>query len=156
MRNIQKKIITIMLITGVALTGYQLAFAEGCDGGAKSHQAGVMNSHGKEATCGKGSHMQKFDPEMKKKMEMFMEQTVEIRKQLAMKRARKAALMQAETPDVAAVALVAGELFDLRESLRLQAKEAGIPHSMFKALDGHGGKHRKGGKCPGRMMHGGW
>ncbi len=156
MSNIQKKIVTIILITGLALTGYQLAFAEGCDGGSESPQAGFMSSHDGQVTCGKGSHLQMSAPEMKKKMETFMEQTVEIRKQLAMKRARKAALMQAETPDAAAVAVVAGELFDLRESLRLQAKEAGIPLSMLRTLDGHWGKHGKGGKCPGRMMHGSW
>lgn len=91
------------------------------------------------------------DQVTRKAKEKLFSETTEIRKQMAQKRAAMRATMQAETPDVNKVAVLAGELFDLREQMRLKAQELGLPlyAGMGKHCglgpDGHGPKmHGKG------------
>lgn len=72
-----------------------------------------------------------LDPQMVKNSETFLAGTVEQRKQLAEKQAIMQALMAADSPDSAKAGQVAGELFDLREQLRVKAQEAGLPYPML-------------------------
>ena len=71
------------------------------------------------------------DPQMVKAHTTFLNETVEVRKQLAEKQAMLRAIMAADTPDTAQAGKVAGELFDLREQLRAKAQAAGLPYPML-------------------------
>lgn len=56
----------------------------------------------------------------------FLDETAELRKQFASKRAEMHALMRNDNPDAKRAAQLQGEIFDLREQLRLKAREKGI------------------------------
>ncbi len=75
--------------------------------------------------------------EMLKIHDKFLSDTVTLRKELAEKNAVLRALMNAGTPDTVKASQVAGEIFELREKLRVKAKEAGLPMPML--MMGHGG-----------------
>lgn len=68
-----------------------------------------------------------MDPAMMKLHEKFLNETVAIRKEMVQKNAVMRALLDAEIPDATKVSQVAGELFDLREKLRVKANEMGVP-----------------------------
>lgn len=70
-----------------------------------------------------------------KKVEGFMAETKDLRKQVFVKRAEERALLHSRTPDAQAVAKVSGELFDLRNSLSEKAKAAGIERGVFHRFD---------------------
>ena len=127
----KKKLIITAMVLGLAFTGMQQASARGYGGG-----------YGGDCPQGCRSvfSQQVVDDEMKSKIDAFKQDTVELRKQMAMKRAEKRALMQAENPDAKAVAAVEGELFDLRLTMQEKAKEAGVPY-----FDGRGMKKGMGG-----------
>jgi len=76
------------------------------------------------------SYQSYMNPELRKAHEKFLDDTVALRKELAEKNAVMRALIQTDAPDTTKVAQMAGELFELREKLRLKAKEAGLPMSM--------------------------
>jgi len=61
------------------------------------------------------------------KLEKFLADTKDLRKQIYVKRAEKQALMHNRVPDAVAIAKVTGELFDLRSAIQEKAKEAGLP-----------------------------
>jgi hypothetical protein len=69
---------------------------------------------------------QQLDDATKAKMEKFRTDTLDLRKQMAMKRAEEVALIRSETPDMDAVRKTAGELFDLRMAMQEKAKAAGL------------------------------
>ncbi|MCL2790365.1 MAG: hypothetical protein FWD79_06935 [Desulfobulbus sp.] len=96
------------------------------------------------------SHQSYMKPELRKAHEKFLDDTVAIRKEMAEKHAVMRALIQAATPDTTKVAQVAGELFELREKLRMKAKEVGLPMPMGMGLGKGGGKGGPG--CYGSMM----
>lgn len=62
-----------------------------------------------------------------KARQKFMEETVALRKELAVKRGEFRALMQQENPETKRVATLSGELFDLRNELQKKAIDRGIP-----------------------------
>lgn len=98
------------------------------------------------------------DPALQQKHAKFLDETRELRKQLAVKQAGMRALMQASQPDSAQVAQFEGELFDLREQLRAKAQESGLPFGMMGGCrGGHGMGMGKGdcGPCMGAGPHGG-
>ncbi|MDR3630166.1 MAG: hypothetical protein P4L42_07510 [Desulfocapsaceae bacterium] len=66
------------------------------------------------------------------KIEKFMTDTKDIRKQLFVKRAEEQALLHGRTPNAATVAQVAGELFDLRSSLQEKAQAVGMGRPFGK------------------------
>lgn len=86
--------------------------------------------------------------EMQKAHEKFLNDTVGIRKELAEKNAAMRALINAGTPDTVKASQISGEVFDLREKLRTQAKEAGMPCPMLMM-----GAENEGMPCQG-MGHG--
>lgn len=87
-----------------------------------------------------------MDAETQAKFDKLYEETLDLRKQIAVKRAEKHALMGSEHPDPAAVGKIAGELFDLRNTLHSKAKAAGLP--------GYGGMGRCCGSCDGPGYYG--
>ncbi len=69
---------------------------------------------------------QQLDPAVKEKLDKFFIDTQEIRKEMAMKRAEHRAMLRSDNPDPAAAGKLAGELFDLRTTMRQKAEEAGV------------------------------
>ncbi len=97
------------------------------------------------------------DPAMQQKHAQFLDETKELRRQLAVKEAGMRALMQSAQPDNAQAAQLAGELFDLREQLRAKAQASGLPMGMMGGHHGMGmGKGKGGcGPCDGSGPNGG-
>ena len=79
--------------------------------------------------------------EMMQNRDAFLKETKELRKNMMVKRSEMEALMQGTNPNPEQVAVLAGELFDLKEQLREKAQEKGLP--------GHGlmGPHKMGHGC---------
>ena len=65
--------------------------------------------------------------ERQAKMEQFLTDTQDLRKQMFIKRTEEKALMHNKTPNAEAVAQAAGELFDLKTKIHEKAKAAGLP-----------------------------
>ena len=104
-----------------------------------------------------------------KKRAQFLEDTKDLRRQIAVAKAAMKALMRSAQPDVDLAQRFAGELFDLREQLRAKEAESGLPPMMGgkpgRPCQGpgmafgpmgrspHGGPDRQGG-CMGHHRHG--
>ncbi len=112
----KKTIAIAAVITTIGLAGLTQAYAWGPRGG------------GNYGNCPQftGSQYSQVDPAMQEKFDKFFTDTQALRKEIAMKRAEKQALMRAATPDPTAVSKVTGELFDLRAAMRQKADEAGV------------------------------
>ncbi|MBT8346931.1 MAG: periplasmic heavy metal sensor [Desulfofustis sp.] len=67
-----------------------------------------------------------LDPAAQEKLDQFFTDTQDIRKEIAVKRAERMALIRSENPDPAAAGKLAGELFDLRTTMHQKAEEAGV------------------------------
>ncbi len=80
--------------------------------------------------------------ERKEKLDKFLADSKDIRKQMSINRAEKKALMNSRTPDPQAVAKVAGKLFDLRRMLHDKAAAAGLPRH-FDRVDRERGFHNR-------------
>ena len=83
----------------------------GCGGGCKGNNSQVQ---------------QPLDVEAKKKYEKFMQETVELRKEMGEKAAQYQSLVASENPDSSKAALLTEEYFQLRNFLQEQAIRAGI------------------------------
>jgi Spy/CpxP family protein refolding chaperone len=66
------------------------------------------------------------DPALRDKIKKFYKDTEGLRKQIFVKRAELAAIINAAQPDPATAGKMAGELYDLQASLRTQAQAAGL------------------------------
>lgn len=79
------------------------------------------------------------------KLEKFFADTKDLRKQIAVEKAEKHALMHSRTPDPLAVAKVTGTLFELKDSLHEKAIAIGLPGIMYNKDKGrhhsHDNKH---------------
>ena len=119
----KKKIVLAAILTsGLALAITQSAIAQPGFQGYRGQQPCLMQ----------------MEPVAQKAREKFLNETVETRKLLAEKNAAMRALMNAGTPDTVQASQIAGELFELREALRLKAVETGLPLPML--MMGQGGK----------------
>ncbi len=76
--------------------------------------------------------------EDKEAREIFMTETVDLRKDLAAKRGQLNAIMAAEAPDAEKAAEVSKQIFEIREQLRAKATQAGIngPYSYGQGCQG--------------------
>ncbi len=137
-------------ITLMALAVAMLTFA--------GIQAGVASPDEKS---GRGYHATMMNcPQMDDKTQAarqkFLDQTVDLRKKMVENRARMRALMNSTNPDPGQVARLAGEIFDLREQLRIKARENGLqgmgPMAMMGAGCGCGGPMGMGAGMPGHHM----
>lgn len=151
MHSLTKKNKKILLATIMA-TGLALAITQG----ATAHPG----YHGGDQDYQQRQRGVQADLVTQKAREKFLGETTEIRKQMAEKRAAMRAIMQAETPDADRVAVLAGELFDLREQMRLKAQELGLPLSTGMGRQcglnpgGRGAKGRDRGQMRGQGFYG--
>jgi len=105
-----------------------------------------MGSHGMMGN--KPCKHQVMDAETQKKHDAFMAATIELRKELAVKRAEKRAVMQAASPDPEQAAQLTRELLELRALMMAQAEEAGVDFGPgHGCLNGRSGKGGCGGGC---------
>jgi len=123
----KKKIMLAAILTsGLTLAISQAAFAQ-ADQSAKAEPKDKAAAHSQH----------QMTTEMQNAREKFLAETTPIRKELAEKNAVMRAIMAAGTPDATKASQVAGELFELREKLRLKAMEAGMPLPMLlMGMDG--------------------
>ena len=116
-------------------------------------QAAIAQPNHSGVPAGKGMGMQQMDPATQKAHDKLLADTVELRKQITEKQTVLRALMNADTPDTAKIGQLSGELFTLREQLRVKAQEAGLPDMMGMGFGmgygmGHGMGHGMGmGRC---------
>jgi len=124
----KKKIAIAAVITTIGLAGLTQAYAWGPRGG------------GNYGNCPQfqGSQYSQVDPATQEKMDNFFTDTQELRKEIAMKRAEKQAMLRGDNPDPAAMSKITGELFDLRAAMQKKADEAGVSDYM-------GPMNRRGG-----------
>ncbi len=83
---------------------------------------------------------QQLDPAVKEKLDQFFTDTQDIRKEIAVKRAERMALIRSENPDPAAAGKLAGELFDLRTTMHQKAEEAGVTAYLGPRNGSRGGR----------------
>jgi zinc resistance-associated protein len=143
----KKKIVLATLLTsGLAMAVSQSALSQPAQPAPSDTKETQMMSPGRN----------QMDPAMLKLHEKFLNETVVIRKEMVQKNAVMRALLDADIPDATKVSQVAGELFDLREKLRVKANEIGMPMmgmGMGMGMGdgdempcqgmGMGGRHRK-------------
>ena len=115
--NMKKVVVVVGLVTLLGFAVMQQASARGWGSG----QGGGYNCPNY------GMNYQQLDEATQAKVDAFRAETAELRKQIAMKRAEKQALMASRSPDPQAVASVEGELFDLHTEMQNKAKDAGMP-----------------------------
>ena len=148
----KKKIAVAVVVVGMGLAGLTQAYAGWGQRGGNFYNCPQYQEQGMPAVT-------QVDPATQEKIDKFLEDTTELRKQMAMKRAERRALMAAATPDPAALSKVAGELFDLRDTMRKKAEDAGVagligPRGGFgMGGPGDGDYRGKGGKGGRGMMN---
>ncbi len=135
--KIRKIAVIASLVTVLGFAVIQQASARGWGGG-----------YGGGFNCPNyGMNYQQLDSATQAKIDAFRAETTELRKQMAMKRAEKQALMANQNPDPQAIARVEGELFDLHTEMQSRAREAGVP-----AMGGRGGNYGGMGMGAGYRM----
>ena len=80
-----------------------------------------------------------YSEQDKEKADAFFEETKETRKQLAVKRSERKALMNQDNPDEKKVAKLTGEIYDLQNLLDEKAKEAFGDNTPFGYKRARGG-----------------
>lgn len=98
-----------------------------------------------EAGCGKGcqgknQQAQPLDAETQKKYEKFLQETVDLRKELDAKLVEYQALMASENPDPSKAALLTESYYQLRDVLTTKAIEAGLAQQRGGGCNGCSGK----------------
>lgn len=100
------------------------------------------------------------DPAVQEKLDKFFTDTQDLHREIAVKQAERMALVRSDNPDPGAAGKIAGELFDLRTTVRQKAEEAGVaaylgPNGPRGGRDfGPGGPGmRGGGNKGGRHMN---
>lgn len=119
----KKIMLATILTTSIALAISQAALAQPADAGVQGDKGAPL--------C-----QPQMDPATQKARDKFLTETVELRKQLAEKNAAMQAVLNAGTPDTDKASKLAGELFEVREKLRVKAQESGLPMPML--MMGHG------------------
>jgi len=114
----KKIMLATILTTGLALAISQSALA----------QPAAPNLKEKSGTPPCEYQM---DAATQKAHDKFLSETVAIRKEMVEKNAALRVLLNAGTPDTAKASQLAGELFELREKLRVKAQETGLPMPML-------------------------
>ena len=108
----KKTLMAAVMVAAVGIIGLQQASARVHDNTSRED--------------GSFQQSRRLDDAEKEKLEKFRADTMDLRKQMVMKRAEETALTQSESPNIEAVRKVAGELFDLRGTMQEKAREAGL------------------------------
>lgn len=128
-----KKAIAITVLASViGLTGLYQASAYMGQGGMKGKGGCPGQGNGYRATA-------QMDDATKVKFEAFFKDTQELRKNIAVKRAEKRAMMRNEEPDAKKIGAITGELFDLRASMQAKAEAAGLKDVIGQGRGCRGG-----------------
>lgn len=133
----KKKIAIAAVIAAISTAGLTQAYAgwgqRGGGYGYNTPQAAApgvaYNQRGMRGGMQAPGPMAQFnqiDPAAQEKLNQFFADTESLRKDMAVKRAEKQALIRSQNPDPAALSKVEGELFDLRTSMHKKAEEAGV------------------------------
>ena len=138
----KKKILAVVLVSGLAIA--TVASANWGKGGRGYN--GAVNCPQLQAT-------QQLDPEVQAKVDAFYIDTADLRKEMIVKQAEKRAIMRATNPDPDVGSKLAGELFDLRNSLRDKAIAAGVEQYVGPKMGN--AKRGNGGYGQGKGMRGG-
>ncbi len=113
----KKALVITALVVSMGVLGLQQASAN----------KGMGGGPGMGGWCQKGGPgYTQLDAASKAKVDKFYDETKDLRKQMVMKHAEEAALMNAANPDAAKAAKLAGELFDLRATIQAKAEAAGV------------------------------
>ena len=123
---------------GQAMTGGQ-RYNNGGMGMGRGHHGG-----GQGMTGNMGPRHQAMDAETREKYDAFFVSTTELRKEMAVKRAEKQAVMRGANPDPDQAAQLTRELLELRARMQAQAEDAGIQIAQCRS-NRHGGMGHGGG-----------
>lgn len=136
----KKQIIAMALVAG--LTAATVASA----GWGRGGYGGQMG-YGGCPQVQQGLMSQQLDKATEDKIAQFFIDNRSLHKEIVMKQAERRALMQSAQPDPQAVATVAGELFELRTTMREKAEAAGV-EQYIGPCGGFGGPRLRGeGPC---------
>jgi Spy/CpxP family protein refolding chaperone len=150
----KKQIIAMALVAG--LTAATVASADWGRGGY-----GGQMGWGGCPQIQQGQMAQQLDKATQDKIAQFFTDNRSLQKEIVMKQAERRALMQSAQPDPQAVATVAGELFELRATMREKAQAAGVEQYIGPRGGIGGPGFRDNGPCgmgsfghgPGRGKH---
>lgn len=152
----KKKIAIVAVVASIGLVSVHQAMAGwGNQGRMQNGYQNVQQMQGQRAM--NAPVRMQLDPATQEKIDKFFADNQELHKSLIVKRAELGAMMRADNPDSAKVGKLAGELFDLRVSLKKKAEEAGVDQYLGRGfmggdMDGRRGGHHKGGKGGGRFF----
>ena len=135
-----KKLLVVAALVGVvSFVGFSMVSAHGNYGKGPGKGYGYCDGNG---YCNNRS----YDEQDKEKVTTFREETRETRKQIAVKKSERRALMSQDNPDEKRVAKLTGEIYDLQNVLDEKAKEAfgEIPPFGYKRARGGFGNCGKG------------
>jgi zinc resistance-associated protein len=133
------------------VTGEEMAAMHQERMGKRGKGRGHHGMMGNKGMGCQGQGQQAMDPETQEKHDAFMAATVELRKELAVKRAEKRAVMLSVNPDPDQAAQLTRDLLELRGQMMAQAEEAGVDFVPGKGCaNGRGGQGAMGrGGCGG-------
>ena len=138
---IMKKLLVAAALVGViSLVSFSMVSAHGRDGNGPGKGYGNCDGY---TTCNNWS----YDEQDKEKVATFRAETKEARKQIAVKRSERRALMSQDNPDEKRVATLTGEIFDLKNLVDEKAKETFGDNPQLGHMPGRGG-HGKCGEGP--------
>lgn len=153
--DMKKQIVALALIIGLGMTTVASANWGRGDGYGRGYCGCQQQGQMMQGRMMQGPRFQQMDQATRDKIRQFFKDTQPLHKEMAMKRAEKQALMQSANPDPQAVAKVAGEMFDLRATIRQKAEEAGIDQYIGGGMGRCGGRGRGPGMMgPGYGMRG--
>ena len=112
----KKVLVAAVLIGAISLTGFSLVNAHGRYG------SGPGQGYGACEDCGYCTSRSNNEQD-REKIAAFAAETKELRKQLAVKRSERRALMHQDNPDENKVAQLTGEIYDLKDLMAEKAKE---------------------------------
>ncbi len=115
-----------LMMAAILTSGLTLAISQ-----AVMAQPGDHDGHGPQGKKVEAPYRHQMNAELQKAQDKYLAETVSERKAMAQKSAEMRAIMLAGTPDTVKASAVAGELFEIREKLRLKAQEIGVPFPML-------------------------
>ena len=140
----KKVLIAAALIGVISFAGFSMVDAHGRHGFGPDKGYGVCDDSG----YGRGYSSNWSGSEQdREKAAAFHEDTKEIRKQIAVKKSERRALMKQDNPDEKRVAQLTGEIFDLKEVMAEKAKKVFGDNAPPFGLMRHRGGY---GSCDGR------
>jgi Spy/CpxP family protein refolding chaperone len=141
-----KKYLAVAAMVGIiSFLSVSMVNARGNYGHGPGRGYGVCDGYG---YCNNRS----FTEQDQEKVAVFLTETKETRKQIAVKRSERRALMSQDNPDEKKVAKLTGEIFDLKSLLHEKSKEVFGDNRPFPLGYGRGeGRHGNWGRGPCNM-----